>query len=44
MTLLYHSRRFLDHETGSHPECPQRLRAIAEMLQSQGLIDAYPSP
>lgn len=44
MTLLYHSRRFLDHETGSHPECPERLRAIDQLLQSQGLVGQCQRP
>jgi acetoin utilization deacetylase AcuC-like enzyme len=32
MTLLYRDPRFLEHETGSHPERPLRLRAIESHL------------
>ena len=32
MTLLYYSDRFLEHETGQHPECPARLLAIRDRL------------
>ncbi len=35
--LLYEDRRFLAHLTGQHPENPQRLVAIADHLQAQGL-------
>ncbi len=44
MTLLYHDRRFLDHQTGNHPECPERLRAIDELLESQGLLGRCQRP
>jgi acetoin utilization deacetylase AcuC-like enzyme len=37
MTLLYSDPRFLDHDTGRHPECAQRLRAVTAHLQSTGL-------
>jgi acetoin utilization deacetylase AcuC-like enzyme len=37
MTLLYRSPRFLDHETGSHPERPIRLRAIETWLTQHWL-------
>ncbi len=38
MTLLYRDARFLLHQTGSHPECPQRLRAIHARLEQSGLL------
>ncbi len=38
MTLLYHDDRFLLHQTGSHPECPQRLRTIHASLEQTGLL------
>lgn len=38
MTLLYHDRRFLDHETGAHPERPLRLISVHERLEQAGLI------
>ena len=37
--FLYHSD-FLDHDNGpGHPECPQRLVAIMERLESGGGLD-----
>jgi acetoin utilization deacetylase AcuC-like enzyme len=38
MTLLYTDPIFLRHQTGAHPERPQRLVAILERLQSAGLL------
>jgi acetoin utilization deacetylase AcuC-like enzyme len=35
--LLYDSPLFEDHETGSHPEQPQRLRSIRAELERSGL-------
>lgn len=37
MTLLYSDSRFLDHETGRHPERPERIQAIIRHLQRTGL-------
>ena len=37
MTLLYSDDRFLDHETGTHRECPERLIAIRDELKRTGL-------
>ena len=37
MTLLYTDDRFLDHETGTHRERPERLRAIQRELSKSGL-------
>ena len=37
MTLLYYDPRFLDHDTGTHPEQPERLRQIMARLESTGL-------
>lgn len=39
MTLLYSSPVFLEHDTGSHPETAERLRAIERRLQADGLLD-----
>jgi acetoin utilization deacetylase AcuC-like enzyme len=39
MTLLVHDHIFLNHETGRHPECPDRLKAIEEELVRQGLFE-----
>ncbi|MEJ7592442.1 MAG: histone deacetylase [Planctomycetaceae bacterium] len=38
MTLLYRDDRFLLHQTGSHPECPQRLRGIHARLEHSDLL------
>ena len=37
MTLLYYDPRFLEHDTGQHPEQPQRLRSIMARLEKVGL-------
>ncbi len=37
MTILYSDNRFLDHETGTHRERPERLKAIAAELTRTGL-------
>ena len=37
MTLLYTDPLFLLHQTGPHPECPQRLQAITARLEAAGL-------
>jgi acetoin utilization deacetylase AcuC-like enzyme len=37
LTLLYAHPRFLDHDTGAHPECPARIEHIAARLDSSGL-------
>src|ERR1700687_5928104 len=38
MTLLYTDPLFLRHETGRHPECPDRLRAITARLEKADLV------
>ncbi|MEZ6067534.1 MAG: histone deacetylase [Planctomycetaceae bacterium] len=37
--LLYDDPVFEQHETRSHPECPQRLVAIRRRLSADGLLD-----
>lgn len=37
MTLLYYDPRFLDHDTGAHPEQPERVRQIMARLEASGL-------
>jgi len=37
MTLLYTDPLFLKHETGNHPERPDRLRSITARLEKSGL-------
>jgi acetoin utilization deacetylase AcuC-like enzyme len=39
VTLLYTDPLFLSHETGRHPECPDRLRSITARLTQAGLIE-----
>lgn len=38
MTLLYTDPRFLDHDTGLHPEGAERIRQIPERLTRAGLL------
>ena len=38
MTILYSDHAFLQHETGTHRECPERLRAITAELTKTGLV------
>jgi acetoin utilization deacetylase AcuC-like enzyme len=38
MTLLYTDPLFLEHETGRHPERPERLRAVTARLSDAGLV------
>ncbi len=37
--LLYVSRRFEDHRTGHHPECPERTRRLNQLLEEKGWTD-----
>jgi len=37
MTLLYDQRVFLNHETGDHPECADRIRPVRRRLKESGL-------
>ncbi len=39
MTLLYTDPLFLRHETGRHPERPERLRAVTARLAKSGAAD-----
>src|SRR5205807_2518989 len=39
MTLLFSDPIFLNHDTGSHPETAERLRAIERRLAADGLLD-----
>src|SRR5262245_29917814 len=39
MTLLYRDPLFLRHETGRHPENPNRLRAVQARLDQAGLLE-----
>jgi len=44
VTLLYYNPRFLDHDTGAHPECAERLQAIVEHLKVTGLDEQCTRP
>jgi acetoin utilization deacetylase AcuC-like enzyme len=44
MTLLYYDPRFLDHDTGHHPEQPERLRQIVARLEKSGLTSECVRP
>ncbi len=44
MTLLYADRRFLDHDTGRHPESPVRLEHVTRLLDNTGLADRCVRP
>ncbi len=37
MVKVVYSKAFLRHETGAHPECRERLLAVADFLQEQGI-------
>jgi acetoin utilization deacetylase AcuC-like enzyme len=39
MTLLYTDPLFLRHDTGQHPERPERLRSISARLEKAGLVE-----
>ncbi|MAT13948.1 MAG: histone deacetylase, partial [Planctomyces sp.] len=42
MTILYHDAIFQKHQTGPHPECPARLKAIDARLGESGLLGKLP--
>src|SRR5205085_10996333 len=44
MTLLYYDPRFLEHDTGNHPERPSRLRQIVARLESTGIMTGCARP
>ena len=37
-TGFYTNPIFLEHDTGSHPENANRLRAITDKLESEGML------
>ena len=41
MALLYTDSVFLNHETGQHPESPERLRAVAAHLEGGTLLERF---
>ena len=44
MTLLYYDPIFLEHDTGGHPECADRIREIGKFLAGDGLTDKCTHP
>lgn len=44
MTLLYTGPCFLDHDTGLHPECAQRLHRVNAHLLETGLAGQCQQP
>lgn len=38
MTYLYFDPRFLDHDTGTHPEQPERLRCVTARLEAAEIM------
>jgi acetoin utilization deacetylase AcuC-like enzyme len=41
MSLLFRDERFLEHETGSHPESPQRLKSINAAIDGSDLMQTW---
>jgi len=41
MAVLFTSPSFLDHETGRHPESPERLKSIAKHLAATDLLQRF---
>src|SRR5438105_5358559 len=39
MTLFYYSPLFLQHDTGQHPERPERLTQVVRHCERTGLLD-----
>src|SRR3989304_5818860 len=44
MTLLYSHSCFLNHETGHHPECAERIRNLPKRLEKAGLMAKCRTP
>lgn len=44
MTLFYYDPTFLEHDTGPHPENPQRLRQVMQSFEQQGLLNRCQRP
>ncbi len=44
MTLLYYDPIYLNHDTGHHPECAERLVSITARLAADGLASTMPAP
>lgn len=44
MTLLYYDPLFLEHQTGKHPERPERLAQVVRQLERTGLVNRCTRP
>ena len=44
MTLFYYEPKFLEHDTGFHPENAGRLRRVIQRLQGEGVLDRCRRP
>ncbi len=44
MTLFYYQPKFLEHDTGNHPENANRLRGVMKRLESENILDACSCP
>ncbi|GIW95798.1 MAG: histone deacetylase [Pirellulaceae bacterium] len=44
MTLIYYDPLFLEHDTGDHPECADRLRRTVTYLQDSGMWQRCSQP
>ena len=44
MTLFYYDPQFTEHETGDHPECPQRVVAVHRHLLRTGVLAHLTTP
>lgn len=39
MAVLFQSKSLLQHETGNHPECPERLKRVRDLVSSEKITD-----
>jgi len=44
MAILFTDDRFLEHDTGNHPESAERLRAIHRRLKTSDLLQKFSTP
>ncbi len=44
MTLFYYEPKFLEHDTGQHPENAGRLRQVIQRLESENILDRCTRP
>ena len=44
MTLIYYNERFLNHDTGTHPERPARVERVAQAFGTSGVVGVCTRP